>query len=186
MDAESSWFKRHLPDNVGVVAFLLVLATADWVVYAASRVIFKFDPAAVPDSFYIAYESEPDVRGIKYDSVPWKDYGAEAGRLGIRTLLLPEPAGRIKSKGDSMSFVVLENDGGPRQLIEVKYDGAYRSHSRYEAYRDRAVPIAYRSYGWGDPLSSHAAIWAGAVLLAGLAAWGAAFGVKRLMRLQRT
>jgi hypothetical protein len=185
MDVESGWFERGLRDGAGLAAFLLVLATADWAVHAASLMIFKLDSAAVPDSFYIAYESRLDHRGIKYDFVPWKDYGAEAGRLGIRTLLLPDPAGRIRSKGDSMSFQVLENDGA-RQLIEVKYDGAYRSWSRYEAYRDRAVPVAYRSYGWGDPVSSHAAVWLGAVLLAGLAAWGAAAGVKRLMRVRRT
>lgn len=169
----------------GAAAFLLVLFLADWAVHAVSMAIFRLDPGAVPDSFFIAYEGKPNQFGVKYEAVAWREYALEGGKRDVPTLLLPEPAGRIKSKGDSLSFRVLENDGA-RQLIEVKYDGAYRSWSRYEARRDRAVPVAYRSYGWGDPVSSHAAIWLCALLVAGLAAWAAARGVERLLRLERS
>lgn len=170
MDAESSGVRRGVRDGAGVVAFLLVLFLADWAVHAASSVIFKRYPAAIPDGFFIALE-EPhaDERGIRHDFVTWKDYASQPGN---RTLRLTAPAGRIRSKGDSMSFEVLDW-GGDYQLIEVMYDGAYRSYSRYKVFGNRsAVPVAYRGYGWGDPVWSHAAIWAGAVALAGLAMWG--------------
>jgi len=169
----------------GWIVFVVVLYFGDWLTYAVSLALFRLDPTTVPDSFFIAYELRaPEPGGFKYFYTTWQRYRS-AERPAIGALRLAEPSGRMPIKGGWVTFQVLEDDG-ERQLVEVSYDGFYRSASRYEAHADRVVPVAYRSRGWGDPASTHAIGWFGSLLLAGAAGWLTMLVATRLIRLRAT
>jgi hypothetical protein len=170
--------RDRLPGLAAAAAFFLVIFLADWLVCLASLAVLKLDPAPVPESFFIAYlADQPDSRGSRYRALAWERYAST--RHQARTLLLPDPSGAIPSKGNSLSFRVLKDEGF-RQLVEVKYDGAHRSRSRYHAYADRVVPISYRRFGWGDERGSQLGILAVMLGLAVFAAVLAAVGAQRL------
>ena len=46
----------------------------------------------------------------------------------------------------NLRYYVIE-DRGERQLVEVNDLDSHQSWSRYEAYRDRVVPVSYRTGG---------------------------------------
>ena len=47
---------------------------------------------------------------------------------------------------ERLTFRVAEDHGG-RQIVEVNALDTHQSWSRYEAYRDRVVPVAFRTDG---------------------------------------
>jgi hypothetical protein len=180
MEAGSRWYTRRTSTS-GVVVFVVVLLLVDWVFYAASFAIFRLAPAAVPDNFYIVVQ----LRGAdRYDALTWKAYPAARAEQRVETFLLPDSAHTMPGKA-TFSFTVLKSRSG-YQLVEVQFDGPYESVSRYEAYADRVVPVAYRSMTWGEAQDRHWIVFLMGVALAALAAWAASFAMKRLMRLQQT
>ena len=161
----------------GLVVFAVVLYFADWLTYAASFALFRVDPRTIPEDFFIAYQLPSLQPGVlTFECMTWERYRS-AERPSIGALRLAEPSGRIPLKGSWLIFRVLEDDG-QRQLVEVSNDGFHPFTTRYEAYSDRVVPLAYRGRSW-------AIGWVGGLLLAGAAAW-LTLGVTRLIRLRRT
>ena len=127
--------------------FMVVAAGAIWAWQVGSPLVLgsgRLDGAEPPSEFVVVIH-EPGGAGYRY--LRW-DRLPEAGVDGVaRTFLLPEPEGG----GDSVlserrSFRVIE-DRGERQVVEVNDLDSHQSWSRYEAYRDRIVPVSYRTDG---------------------------------------
>ena len=182
MDARTSWFKSGLVFLTAFATFFAALFLGQWLARAASMAMFPLAAGTAPDAFLLMHETSAADARHKYEVVSWRTYAAQRDNLGIRTLRLPASAGSIRPKA-TYSFRVLEDDG-TRQLVEVQFEGPYRSWSRYEAYRDRAVPVAYYSSGSEDSRWPELARFVVLLLFSGLAAGGAAAGVRRLLGLR--
>ena len=135
--------KKGLPGLAAFAAFFLALYLAAWLPRAVSLAFFPLK--TVPAEFFLLHEA---AEAGRYDAVDWNTYVSGRDRLGIRTFRLAHPTGETRVKA-TLSFRVLEDDG-TRQLVEVQFDGPYQSWSRYEAYADRAVPLAYYSSAGPD------------------------------------
>ena len=179
MADRSIWFKPHIATTSGLVVFLLVLAFSDWLVYAASFALFRLDPRAVPENFSLVVRTSQEYRPLW-----WPDYPRAGADLGVRSFRLPEASGTLPGKA-TFWFTVLEDDGA-RQLVEVRFAGPYKSVSRYEAYADRVVPLAYRGMVWSRDGDWDWLVFFVAVVAAGLTAWGVRASVRRRIRLQQT
>lgn len=154
MDVATGWFRRRLAGAVSVAVFVLVFVFIDCLGYAASFVLIRLHPAAVPDHLCMAYPVPGADGEQRYLPICWQGYqGAERSQR-VKTFRLPETSGVFPLKGRFVPFRVLEDDG-TRQLVEVDYGGGlglkllsgYQYASRYEAYVDRVVPVAH--YGSG-------------------------------------
>ena len=127
--------------------FMVVAAGAIWAWQVGSPLVLgsgRLDGAEPPAEFVVVVH-EPGRAGYRY--LRWEQL-REAGVDGVaRTFLLPETEGG----GDSVlserrSFRVIE-DRGDRQIVEVNDLDSHQSWSRYEAYRERIVPVSYRTDG---------------------------------------
>ena len=159
-----------------LLTFVAALCLCVWVFPAVSMALFRIDPAKVPEGFDFVYYT----RDTGYDVGSWKQYRDERGKLDVPSFRLPDVACELRGKA-TYTFRVLKDDGR-RQLIEVEFEGPYQSWSRYEAYPDRVVPVAYYSVGERGDLPRFGLM----MLIAGLAAFAAAVGVGRLEQAAQT
>ena len=169
-------------EHVGLLVFFVVLIFSDWLGYAASHALFRWYPRVVPDTFYLVLDAarrEGPYR--RYVPVSWNRLAETKEERGVQSYRLSVPNGYIPGPKMQFSFSVLEDDGR-RQLVEVSTTGVITSRSRYEAFADRVVPIAYQSYAWGHEsgggVPTFVILGCVVALLAGLAT---GFAVKRLV-----
>ena len=127
--------------------FLVIAAGAVWVWQIGSPLLLgrgQLDGAEPPDEFVVVVH-DPGSGGYRYlrwDRLPEVDVDG-----GSRTFLLPAAEGGGNEViSERRSFRVIENRGD-RQVVEVNALDDHQSWSRYEAYRDRIVPIAFRTDG---------------------------------------
>jgi len=181
MDEAARRRKRHMAEIAALAAFVAVLlSTPPWLVYLASLVIFRLDPGAMPDSFWIVYQTA----GGGHAVIDGRRYPPLGAGQGIRSFRLTGSGDFFYGKG-KLSFAVLEDDG-KRQVVEVRYEGLNHTVSRYAAYADRVVPISYRSLGWGYENATVLPAAMVALALGILAAWGVFAAASRLARLEQT
>ena len=128
-------------------AFVVVAAGAIWAWQTGSPLLLgdgRLDGAEPPAGFVVVVH---ETGGGGYRYLRWEQI-VEVGVDGTaRTFLLPETEGggdAVLSK--RQAFRVIENRGD-RQIVEVNALDTHQSWSRYEAYRDRIVPIAFRTDG---------------------------------------
>lgn len=185
MEAGSSGLRRGVVQAAWLAVFFLVFFFSDWLLYGASLPLFRLAPSTIPENFRLVVRAQRPDSGVEYyRAVSWENYAHAKSETGARTFRLPQADGTIPGSKATYSFRVLEDDG-TRQVVEVKLDSRHKSLSRYEAYDDRAVPVAFRSATWGRE-NSYLTVFFMVVAIAALVAWGVALGVRRLMRLQRT
>ena len=127
--------------------FMVVAAGAIWAWQSGSPLLLgggRLDGAEPPAEFLIVVH-EPGSGGYHY--LRWGEL-AQAGVDGIaRTFLLPATGGGGNEVlSERQTFRVVE-DRGDHQIVEVNVLDSHQSWSRYEAYRDRVVPIAFRTDG---------------------------------------
>ena len=104
----------------------------------------RLDGADPPGSFAVVVH-EPAGDGYRY--LRWDQLPAIEVDGVVRTFVLPENSGGDDTAlGARQTFEVIENDGG-RQTVEVNVLDTHQSWSRYEAYPDRIVPVAFRTDG---------------------------------------
>ena len=127
--------------------FMVVAAGAIWAWHVGSPLLLGsggLDGEDPPGEFVVVVH-EPGHGGYRYlrwDQLPEIDVDGDA-----RTFLLPTTrGGRDEALSRRRTFRVLE-DRGARQIVEVNALDTHQSWSRYEAYRDRIVPIAFRTDG---------------------------------------
>ncbi len=127
--------------------FMVVAAGAIWAWQAGSPLLLgsgRLDGAEPPAEFVVVVH-EPGGAGYRF--LRWEALPEAAADGAARTFLLPETEGG----GDAVlsgrrSFRVVE-DHGERQIVEVNDLDRHQSWSRYEAFRDRIVPISFRTDG---------------------------------------
>lgn len=180
--------RQRTAERVGLFMFLAVLIFCDWLGYAASHAIFRRYPSAVPNTFYLVLDTG---RGegpyARYVPVGWDRLAEIKQQRGIQTYRLSVLNGYIPGPKMQFSFAVLEDDGR-RQLVEVSTTGAIKGRSRYEAYTDRVMPIAYQGYAWeyGDEGGGVPRFVVLACLIGLLIAFAAGYGVKWMLGLLRS
>lgn len=127
-------------------AFMVVAVAALWAWQAGAPFVLgggRIDGAGPPADFVVVLH-EP-ASGYRY--LRWERLREIEADGATRTFLLPEAKGGDATKlSDRQTFAVLE-DHGDRQIVEVNVLGAHQTWSRYEAYRDRVVPVAFRTDG---------------------------------------
>jgi hypothetical protein len=180
--------RQRTAERVGLFVFLAVLIFSDWLGYAASPSIFRWYPGAVPNTFYLVLDT---ARGEgpydRYVPVSWHRLAETKQERGIQNYRVSVPNGYIPGPKMQFSFAVLEDDGR-RQLVEVSTTGVIKGRSRYEAYADRLVPIAYQGYAWeyGDEGGGVPRFVVLACVIGLLIAFAAGYGVKWMMGLLRS
>ena len=124
--------------------FVVVAAGGVWAWQAGSPFVLgigRLDGAEPPAEFVVVVH-EPGSGGYRYlrwGSLPGVDVDGVT-----RSFLLPAAAGgESEAPSRREPFRILESHGD-RQIVEVNARDTVQSWSRYEAYRDRIVPIAYR------------------------------------------
>ena len=127
-------------------AFMVVSVGALWAWRIGSPLVLGggwLDGAEPPARFLVAvHEPGSGYRYLRWEQLPEIEVDGAA-----RTFLLPDAEGGDDAMlSDRQTFTVLE-DHGERQIIEVNVLDTHQSWSRYEAYRDRVVPIAFRTDG---------------------------------------
>ena len=127
--------------------FMVVAAGAIWAWQVGSPLLLgsgRLDGAEPPGEFVVVVH-EPGSGGYRY--LRW-DRLSEVDVDGVdRTFLLPvTEGGGNEMLSDRQTFRVLE-DRGDRQIVEVNTLDTHQSWSRYEAYRDRIVPVSFRTDG---------------------------------------
>ena len=127
--------------------FMVVAAGAIWGWQVASPLLLgsgRLDGADPPGEFVVVVH-EPgtgEFRYMRWDGLAGTDVDGVA-----RTFLLPATGGGDDvALSQRQSFRVIE-DGADRQVVEVNVLDANQSWSRYEAYRDRVVPVSFRTDG---------------------------------------
>ena len=129
-------------------AFTVVASGAIWAWQVGSPLLLgdgRIDDGAEPPAGFVVVVHEPGDGGYRY--LRWEQLAAIDVDGAARTFLLPTSEG-----GDNellsrrQTFQVVESRGG-RQIVEVNALDIHQSWSRYEAYRDRIVPIAFRTDG---------------------------------------
>ena len=132
---------------IAACTFMVVAAGAIWAWQVGSPLVLgsgRLDGAEPPGEFTVVVH-EPDDGGYRY--LRWTQI-PEADVDGVaRTFLLPTTEGGDDTVlSERQSFRVIE-DRGDRQIVEVNDLDTHQSWSRYEAYRDRIVPVAFRTDG---------------------------------------
>ena len=127
--------------------FIVVAAGAIWAWQIGSPLLLgsgRFDGAEPPAEFaVVVHESEDG--GYRY--LRWNQLSEIDVDGTLRTFLLPAPeGGGNEVLSERQTFRVIE-DSGHRQIVEVNALDTHQSWSRYEAYRDRIVPISFRTDG---------------------------------------
>ena len=127
--------------------FMVVAAGAIWAWQTGSPRLLgdgRLDGAEPPGRFAVVVH-EPGGDGYRY--LRWEQLPDVEVDGVARTFLLPETEGGgevVLSK--RQTFQVVESRGD-RQIVEVNVLDTHQSWSRYEAYPDRIVPIAFRTDG---------------------------------------
>ena len=125
--------------------FMVVAAGAIWAWQVGSPLLLGdggLDGAEPPGDFVIVV-NEPGGDGYRY--LRWEQLPEVEVDGAARTFLLPETEGGDDAVlSERQTFQVIENRGD-RQIVEVNVLDTRQSWSRYEAYRDRIVPIAFRT-----------------------------------------
>ena len=132
---------------IAACTFMVVAAGAIWAWQVGSPLVLgsgRLDGAEPPAEFVVVVH-EPDVGGYRY--LRWGRL-AEIDVDGVaRTFLLPATeGGGNEVLSERQTFRVIE-DRDDRQIVEVNALDTHQSWSRYEAYRDRIVPISFRTDG---------------------------------------
>ena len=127
--------------------FMVVAAGAIWAWQSGSSLLLDdggLDGAEPPGDFVVVVH-EPGGDGYRY--LQWEQLSEVEVDGVARTFLLPETEGGGDAVlSERQTFQVIENRGD-RQIVEVNVLDTHQSWSRYEAYRDRIVPIAFRTDG---------------------------------------
>ena len=127
--------------------FMVVAAGAIWAWQVGSPLVLgsgRLDGAEPPVNFTVVVHErgEGGYRYLRWGQLPEVEVDGVA-----RTFLLPATEGGDDAVlSERQSFRVIE-DRGDRQVVEVNDLDTHQSWSRYEAYRDRIVPIAFRTDG---------------------------------------
>lgn len=176
--------RRKAAGLAGILTFFVALFCADWLGYAVSFALFRLEPRAVPDAFHVVLPTPRAEGGTHYVPVRWQDAAELKSQRGVQTYRLPATEAKIPGPKVRFSLTVLEDDGA-RQLVQVDSSGLLRMRSRYEAWTDRVVPVAYRSFAWEyeGRRSVTASVLAFAASFA--AAFAAGYGVRRLVATPR-
>ena len=128
--------------------FMVVAAGAIWAWQVGAPLVLgsgRLDDGARPPDGFMVVVHETASREYRY--MPWSQLAQTEVDGVARTFLLPENAG-----GDDAAiarretFQIIE-DHGDRQVVEVNVLDTHQSWSRYEARRDRAIPLAFRTDG---------------------------------------
>lgn len=128
-------------------AFMVAAASAIWAWQVGSPLVLgegRLDGAEPPERFMVVVHG---AGGGGYRYLRWQQL-AELEVDGVtRSFLLPETEGDDNEMlSERLTFRVLESTG-ERQIVEVNVLDTHQSWSRYEAYRDHVVPIAFRTDG---------------------------------------
>ena len=127
--------------------FMVVAAGAVWAWQVGAPLVLgggRLDGAEPPGEFVVVVH-ESGNGGYRY--VAWDQLRAVEVDGIARTFLLPaNEGGDDAALSRRNAFAVIENRGD-RQVVEVNVLDTHQSWSRYEAYRDRIVPIAFRTDG---------------------------------------
>ena len=127
--------------------FMVVAAGAIWGWQVASPLVLgsgRLDGADPPGEFVVVVH-EPGTGELRY--MRW-DRLARTDVDGVtRTFLLPATEGGDDSVFSRRQTFRVVEDGVDRQVVEVNVLDANQSWSRYEAYRDRVVPVSFRTDG---------------------------------------
>ena len=127
--------------------FMVVAAGAIWAWQTGSPLLLgsgRLDGAEPPGRFAVVVH-EPGGDGYRY--LRWEQLPDVEVDGTARTFLLPETGGGGEAAlSKRQAFRVVENRGD-RQIVEVNVLDTHQSWSRYEAHRDRIVPIAFRTDG---------------------------------------
>ena len=127
--------------------FMVVAAGAIWGWQVASPFLLgsgRLDGAEPPEGFVVVVHESGSggYRYLRWDQLPEIDVDGVA-----RTFLLPATeGGGNEVLSERQTFRIIEARGD-RQIVEVNALDTHQSWSRYEAYRDRIVPIAFRTDG---------------------------------------
>ena len=127
--------------------FMVVAAGAIWAWQVASPFLLgggRLDGTEPPGEFVVVVHESGSggYRYLGWDRLPEIDVDGVA-----RTFLLPATEGDGNEVfSERRTFRVIE-DRGDRQIVEVNALDTHQSWSRYEAYRDRIVPISFRTDG---------------------------------------
>ena len=127
--------------------FMVVAAGAIWAWQVGSPLLLgsgRLDGAEPPVEFVVVVH-EPGSGAYRYLR---RDRLAEVDVDGVvRTFLLPATeGGGNEVLSERRTFRIIE-DRGDRQIVEVNALDTHQSWSRYEAHRDRIVPISFRTDG---------------------------------------
>ena len=127
--------------------FIVVAAGAIWAWQVGSPLLLgsgRLDGAEPPAEFIVVFHEPGNGR---YRYVRWNRL-AEIDVDGVaRTFLLPASEGGGNGVlSERRTYRVVE-ERGDRQIVEVNALDTHQSWSRYEAYRDRIVPISFRTDG---------------------------------------
>ena len=127
--------------------FMVVAVGAIWGWQVGSPLLLgsgRLDGADPPEEFaVVVHESgSGGYHYLRWSQLPESDVDGVA-----RTFLLPATEGGGNDVlSERQTFRVIE-DRGDRQIVEVNALDTHQSWSRYEAYRDHIVPIAFRTDG---------------------------------------
>ena len=127
--------------------FMVVAAGAIWAWQVGSPLVLgdgRLNGAEPPEEFAVVVHELANgrIRYLRWEQLPHIEVDGI-----VRTFLLPatEP-GHDEMLSERQTFRLIE-DGVDRQIVEVNLLDTHQSWSRYEAYRDRIVPITYRTDG---------------------------------------
>ena len=158
--------------------FMVIAAGAIWAWQVGSPFVLgigRLDGAEPPGEFVVVVH-EPGSGGYRYlyrDSLPGIDVDGDT-----RTFLLPaSEGGDGEAPSRRQRFRIIESHGDS-QIVEVDSRDTIRSWSRYEAYRDRIVPIAFRTDG--GPLFKGMIAFVVVVFAAWVAKWTYWFVANRI------
>ena len=158
--------------------FMVVAAGAIWTWQVGSPLLLgsgRLDGAEPPVEFVVVVH-EPGSGAYRYLR---RDRLAEVDVDGVvRTFLLPATeGGGNEVLSERRTFRIIE-DRGDRQIVEVNALDTHQSWSRYEAYRDRVVPISFRTDG--GPFFIGMIGFAAAIAAAWIAKWTYWFVANRI------
>lgn len=127
--------------------FMVVAAGAVWAWQVGAPLVLgsgRLDGAEPPAEFVVVVHEAGDG---EYRYLRWNELASLDVDGVARTFLLPAArGGGDEVLTERLTFRVAE-DRGDRQIVEVNALDTHQSWSRYEAYRDRVVPIAFRTDG---------------------------------------